>query len=58
MCKETEADIREYRVKESRVRHNWQYEKRMAKDIVRTKHLKDNEKFIEGAKRVIEFYCS
>ena len=51
MCKEVENDIREFRIKESRVRHCWQYEKRMVKDIRRTKCLKDNRVLLLSVKR-------
>jgi hypothetical protein len=57
ICKETENDIREFRIKESRVRKNWMYETKMTKDIGRTKHLKDNERLHDDARRVVEFYC-
>lgn len=56
--KEIEADIIEFRNKESRVRQKWMYSDLMQKDINRTKHLKDNPHLHEDVKRVVEYYCA
>ena len=57
-CKECESDIRDFKVKESRVRRAWRYECLIDRDLMRTNNLKDNLNLHIDTKRVIEFYCN
>jgi hypothetical protein len=56
-CKEIDIDIREFKIKESRVRREWKYESLIDRDLIRTDYLKENVKLHIDAKRVVEFYC-
>lgn len=57
-CRELDADVREFRVREYTIRRRWMHEKAMIKDIKRTRYLGDLVQLHEDAKRVIEFYCA
>jgi hypothetical protein len=56
-CKEVEDDVKEFRLKESKVKH--MFTDRIDKDIVRTKYLKEKEnvKLHGDVRKVLEFYC-
>lgn len=56
-CKEIDFDIREFKIKESRVRREWKYEALIDRDLIRTDYLKENVKLHIDVKRVVEFYC-
>lgn len=56
-CKEIDVDIREFKIKESRVRREWKYEPLIDRDLIRTDYLKENVKLHIDVKRVVEFYC-
>lgn len=53
-----EQDVRDFKIKESRVRRHWQYEAMINRDISRTRFLADETGMHTEIKRVIEFYCS
>jgi hypothetical protein len=53
---EVEEDAKDFRMKEWRLKQ-WLYTEQIDKDIVRTKHLKDNSKLHDDVKRVLEYYC-